>query len=180
MAIGGLHLMGPFRDALGRVRDGYPGTDEAKAAVALLANLDKMAGTEAPATTPKPEGPAYEAGKGDHYVVLMVPDSAGPIVNVKTRISDFNQRFFRNQSFEIKASIWDAGTQVILIRLFQTKELAMAYYDTFKNNTGDLSGLNDQGFPLFVISSGNYQRFYVAKDAEGYEDFFSRTYLDAR
>ncbi|MBK7287509.1 MAG: hypothetical protein IPI95_10620 [Flavobacteriales bacterium] len=52
---------------------------------------------------------------------------------------------------------------MILIRLFQTRDLAMAYYDTFKNNKGDLKGLNDQGFPLFAISSGNYQLFYVAR-----------------
>ncbi|MBK9598905.1 MAG: tetratricopeptide repeat protein [Flavobacteriales bacterium] len=180
MAIGGLHLMGPFRDALGRVRDDYPSTDEAKAAIALLANLDKMAGTQAPDTTSKPEGPSYETDKGDHYVVLMVPDSAGLITNVKSTISDFNQRYFRNQPVEVKASIWDSKTQVILIRLFQTKDLAMAYYDTFKNNKGDLKGLNDQGFPLFAISSGNYQLFYVAKDADGYEDFFDRTYLDGK
>lgn len=180
MAIGGLHLMGPFRQALGRVRDDYPSTDEAKAATALLANLDKMAGNQGTDTTPKSEGPFYGADKGDHYVVLMVPDSAGPISSVKTAISNFNQRYFRNQSIEVKASIWDAKTQVVLIRLFQTKELAMAYYELFKNNTDALAGLNDQGFPLFAISSGNYQLFYVAKDTAGYEDFFSRTYLDGK
>ncbi|MBK7247170.1 MAG: hypothetical protein IPI05_05840 [Flavobacteriales bacterium] len=64
MAIGGLHLMGPFRDALGRVRDDYPSTDEAKAAIALLANLDKMVSTQAPDTTSKPEGPSYETDRG--------------------------------------------------------------------------------------------------------------------
>ncbi|MEO8734148.1 MAG: hypothetical protein ABI373_07440, partial [Flavobacteriales bacterium] len=180
MAIGGLHLMGPFREALGHVRDDYPSTDEAKAAIALLANLDKMAGNQTTDTTSKPEGPSYETGKGDHYVVLMVPDSAGPITRVKTSISNFNQRYFLNQPIEVKASIWDTKTQVILIRLFQTKELAMSYYDMFKNNKDDLKGLNDQGFPLFAISSGNYQRFYVAKDTDGYEDFFSRTYLDGK
>ncbi len=99
---------------------------------------------------------------------------------MKTSISNFNQRYFLNQPIEVKASIWDTKTQVILIRLFQTKELAMAYYDMFKNNKDDLKGLNDQGFPLFAISSGNYQRFYVAKDTDGYEDFFSRTYLDGK
>ncbi len=180
MAIGGLHLMGPFRDALGDVRDTYPGTDEAKAAIALLANLDKMAGASEPEKTPEPEGPSYKAGKGDHYVLIIVPDSAGPMSQVTSRISDFNKRFFRNQSIEVKTSIWTPGTQVVLIRLFQTKELAMTYYDMFKNNKGDLAGINDQGFPLFAISSDNYPSFYVAKDSTGYREFFSRTYLDLK
>ena len=69
---------------------------------------------------------------------------------------------------------------MILIRLFQTKELAMTYYDMFKNNKGDLTGINDQGFPLFAISSDNYASFYVAKDSVGYREFFSRTYLDLK
>ncbi len=180
MAVGGLHLMGPFRDALGEVRDNYPGTDEAKAAVALLANLDKMAGTPEPGTTTEPEGPSYKTGKGEHYVLVIVPDSAGPIDQVTARINDFNKRFFRSQSIEVKASIWTPGTQVVLIRLFQTKELAMTYYDMFKNNKGDLTGINDQGFPLFAISSDNYASFYVAKDSVGYREFFSRTYLDLK
>ena len=180
MAIGGLHLMGPFRDALGEVRDTYPGTDEAKAAIALLANLDKMAGASEPEASPESEGPSYKAGKGEHYVLIIVPDSAGPMSQVTARISDFNKRFFRTQSIEVKTSIWTPGTQVVLIRLFQTKELAMTYYDMFKNNKGDLAGINDQGFPLFAISSDNYPSFYVAKDSTGYREFFSRTYLDLK
>ncbi len=177
MAVGGLHLMGPFRDALGRVRDDFPGTDEAKAAIALLANLDKANNTDAPDTLSRAKAPTYEEGTGEHYVVLMVPDTAGPIGQVQATIGDFNKRYFRNQSIEVKASIWDSHTQVVLIRLFQTKALAMAYYDMFKNNKGDLKGLNDRGYPLFAISSDNYPRFYVAKDAGGYTDFFDRTYV---
>ena len=180
MAIGGLHLMGPFRDALGSVRDDHPGTDEAKAAIALLANLDKLSNTQPTDSASKPSGPSYAADVGEHYVVLMVPDSVGPINRVKTSISDFDQRYFRNQSIEVKASIWDSKTQVVLIRLFETKEKAMAYYDMFKNNKDNLLGINDQGFPLFAISSDNYRLFYVAKDADGYEDFFSRTYLEGK
>ena len=180
MAVGGLHLMGPFRDALGEVRDKYPGTDEAKAAIALLANLDKMAGAAEPEASPVDEGPSYQTGKGEHYVIVIVPDSAGPMTQVTARISDFNQRFFRNQPIEVKTSIWTPGTQVALIRLFQTKELAMTYYNMFKNNKGDLAGINDQGFPLFAISSDNYPSFYVAKDSTGYGEFFGRTYLDLK
>lgn len=180
MAMGGLHLMGPFRDALGEVRDRFPGTEEAQAAIDLLANLDKMAGAPAPEKTPANDGPSYEDGKGDHYVIIIVPDSAGPMHRTTAAISDFNRRYFRNQSIEVKTSIWTPGTQVVLIRLFQTKELAMTYYNMFTKNKGDLSGINDQGFPLFAISSNNYQSFYVAKDSAGYADFFSRTYLDGK
>lgn len=76
--------------------------------------------------------------------------------------------------------MWDKSSQVVMVRLFQTKDLAMAYYDMFKNNKGDLAGINDRGFPLFAISTGNYQKLYLSKDADGYAEFFGRAYLGGK
>lgn len=182
MAVGGMHMMGPFRDALEHVRDAYPGTLEAQAAVDLLANLDKPSSGGEPGEAKKDTGekPAYAEAKGDHFVILIVPDSAGTIDRVKSTISNFNQRYFRNQPIEIRTSMWDKSSQVVMIRLFQTKDLAMAYYDMFKNNKGDLAGINDRGFPLFAISTGNYQKLYLSKDADGYAEFFGRAYLGGK
>ncbi|MBP8822053.1 MAG: tetratricopeptide repeat protein [Flavobacteriales bacterium] len=177
MAIGSLHLIGPFRDALVHVRDQFPGSDEAKAAVALLANLDKTAAGGPGSTT---EGSAYGEAKGEHFVIILMPDSAGPMSKVTAAISNFNQRFFRNKGIEVRTSVWSPGSQVVLVRLFQSKELAMTYYDLFKGNKGDLSGINDQGFPLFAISSGNYPQFYTKKDTTGYASYFDRNYLGGK
>lgn len=180
MAVGSLHLIGPFRDALVHVRDQFPGSDEAKAAVALLANLDKSAEEKAGSTGPGTDGPVYGEAKGEHYVIIIMPDSAGPMSKVTAAISNFNQRFFRNKGIEVRTSVWSPGNQVVMVRLFQTKELAMAYYDLFKNNKEDLAGINDQGFPLFAISSGNYPQFYTKKDATGYAGYFARNYLGSK
>ena len=174
MAVGGLHQMEPFREALSGVKKDYPGTDEAKAAAALLAHLDQAEGKPAAATA---SGPSYTDGKGAHFVVLMVPDSAGRMPKVLAAISDFDQHNFRDEPMEVKPSIYDDSTQVVLIRMFQTKEKAMHYYDLFRSNRTDLAEVNNQGWPLFAISTGNYQLFYMAKDEGGYQDFFSRTYL---
>ncbi|HRO38778.1 MAG TPA: tetratricopeptide repeat protein [Flavobacteriales bacterium] len=179
MAIGNLHLLGPFRDALTHVRDKWPGSDEAKAASALLAGLDQGSGSGTK-TGETETGPAYTPAKGEHYVIIIVPDSAGPMTRITAAISDFNGRFFRNQGIEVRTSIWSPGSQVVLIRLFQTKEQAMTYYDLFKNNKGDLGGINDQGFPFFAISSGNYTPFYNAKDTAGYSSFFAGNYLKGK
>lgn len=178
MAVGGMHLMGPFREALAQVQSGFPGTDEAAAATALLANLDRMSGGAQPVdTTAKAATPTYDAPAGEHYIVFMVPDSAGPIGQVQATIGDFNTKYFRNQPLDVKASVWDNHTQVVLIRSFPTKAGAMAYYNLFKNNKTDLKGLSGKGYPLFAISSGNYPRFYVAKDEGGYTEYFSKEYL---
>lgn len=178
MCIGGLRMMEPFREALEQVRDEYPGTEEAAAASALLGTLDKTAeNPREEKAPPKPEGPSYTTEKGNHFVIIIIPETAGAIDVVKARISDFNQRFFRNYPIELKNSMWTGKDQVVTVRLFETKEQAMAYYDMFKNNKGDLAGINDQGYPLFAISSGNYQKFYLAKDTDGYAAFFDRNYL---
>ncbi len=179
MAIGSLHLLGPFRDALVQVRDRFPGSDEAKAAIALLENLDKStSGTTGQALPP--EGPVYGDTKGEHYVIILMPDSAGPMSKVTAAISNFNQRYFRNKGIEVRTSVWTPGSQVVMVRLFQSKELAMTYYELFKNNKGELAGINDGGFPLFAISTGNYPQFYTKKDAVGYAGYFDRNYLGAK
>ncbi len=177
MAIGGLHLAGPFREALGRVRDLYPGTDEAQAASDLLANLNKMNSGQESGVAPQAPAAEYAPNSGEHYIVFMVPDTAGPIGQIQATIGDFNKKFFRNQPMEVKASVWDDHTQVVLVRSFPSKQLAMAYYNMFKGNKTDLTGLNDRGYPLFAISSGNYTRFYTAKDTGGYAEYFNKTYL---
>ncbi|MBK9421706.1 MAG: hypothetical protein IPN44_11765 [Flavobacteriales bacterium] len=176
MAIGGLHLTGPFREALARVSADFPGTDEAKAAEAIQANLRKSDQPQAPVETPQVKA-EYSEAAGDHFVVFMVPDTAKSIADIKAAISDFNKQYFRNTPIEVSASIWDPHTQVVLIRLFQTKEKAMDYYSLFETDAGVLKGINDQGYPLFAISSGNYTQFYTKKDEEGYVGFFERNYL---
>lgn len=178
MCVGGLRMMGPFREALEEVQRQYPGTDEAAAATALLANLDAALSNTPQKAPAEPEGPAYSVEKGNHFVILIIPESAGSVESIKSKISDFNQRFFRNQPIELKTSMWAGKDQVVMIRLFETREQAMTYYDLFKHNKGDLAGINDQGYPLFAISSGNYQKFYVAKDMDGYAAFFDRNYLN--
>ena len=176
MAIGGLHMTGPFRDALARVTMDFPGTDEAKAADAILKNLKKGDPSEAPPEK-DPNAIEYTGSDGDHYVVFLVPDSAGPITAVKTAIGKFNNQFFRDSQLEVTASIYDPSTQVVLIRLFPSKQKAMAYYALFQTDKNFLGGFNDKGYPLFAISRGNYNPFYITKDEVGYSAFFERNYL---
>ena len=106
MAVGGLHMEAPFREALARISLDYPGTDEAKSAQALLDNLRKN-DPEAAAPAPDAGEVAYTEPMGDHFVVFMVPDSAGPITNVKGAIARFNNQFFPGTPMEVSASIWD-------------------------------------------------------------------------
>lgn len=177
MAIGGLHQMSAFRDALTAVTTKFAGTDEAKAAAAILANLDRQA--QRPGEPPPPEKPGntFTVDAGVHYVVLIVPKTAGELGRITAKISDFDQQNFRNVPIEVKTSVFDADHSVVMIRMFETKEKAMTYYDLFRADRDILAGINDQGFATFAISAGNYQQFFTNKDVEGYTAFFSRNYL---
>lgn len=181
MAIGGLHQMAPFREALTAVTAKFPGTPEAKAASDILANLDRQAQNPGgpPAQNDAPATP-FIMDQGQHYVVLILPRTGGELAQVTAKISNFNQQNFRNVPIEVKTSVFDADHNVVMLRIFQTKEKAMEYYALFLADKTFLAGINDQGYATFAISTGNYQQFFTSKDLDGYAAFFSRNYLDGQ
>jgi hypothetical protein len=180
MAIGGLHLPGAFRDALTAVVTGFPGTDEAKSASALIADMDRLNGKTAETTPAKPAAPVYDDGDGEHFVLLLVPDSAGRMPKIRASISNFDLSHFRGTPLQVMANIYNDSLQVITIRSFPDRQKAMEYYGLFKGNQSDLKGIADRGWPLFAISAANYAKFYMAKDATGYMDFFTKNYLGGK
>jgi len=180
MAVGGLHLTGAFRDALAEVVAKFPGTDEAKAASAMIANIDKLNGTSATVAPLKAAGPTYGNEDGEHFVVLLATDSAGRMSKVRAAISNFDLSHFRGTPLQVLANIYNDSLQVISVRSFPSKQKAMEYYGLFKGNTSDLKGIADRGYPLFAISAANYAKFYMAKDTEGYMDYFTKNYLGGK
>lgn len=180
MAIGGTRELSAFRTALHEVKDKFPATEEAKAAEDLLAVLDRQATSEgAPAGQEKAptNASSFKVDQGPHYIALIHPNSAGDITTVKTRISDFNRRYFPGRNILIESTILDTEQQVVVLRLFDDKAAAMAYYQQFLSDVGMLSGINDQGHPIFAISPDNYAQLYKNKDVDAYAAFFTQNYL---
>ncbi|MCB0794620.1 MAG: tetratricopeptide repeat protein [Flavobacteriales bacterium] len=177
MAVGGMHELSAFRNALTEVTREHPGTDEAKAAEDILAVLDK--GGE-PRNEGLPQGNGgsdFKVDMGVHYFVLVHPERGMPINDAKTAISDFNQRYFGDRNIQVENTILDSENQVILLRLFDDRAMAMNYFDKFQKDVGMLAGINDQGAPFFAISPDNYAQLYKNKDVGAYSEFFARNYL---
>ena len=172
LSIGGQRDLHGFREALTMIKANFPGTDEARAAEELLANLDNAA----KAPPPKPEV-SYKSDTGQHYFAVIIPNKGNDMNTIKGRISDFNKTFFRGTSFQITNSFLDGDHQVVLLSFFDTREKAMEYYTLFNGNRDALSGINDQGFPAFPISPDNYSQLFKNKDVEGYASFFTKNYL---
>ena len=176
LSIGGMRDVSSFRDALQALIDGYPGTEEATAAQALLANLDK-----APEAPPPPTASAnYKTQQGQHYFAVIVPNKGNDVNTIKTRISNFNQSFFSGTNFQITSSFLDQDHQVVLLSFFESREKAMEYYSMFNSDRNFLSGINDQGFAAFAISPDNYTQLFKNKDVEGYASFFTKNYLEGQ
>ena len=181
LAIGGTREVQAFRNALSEVQSKFPGTDEAKAAADILANLDKNAGGPPSGTAP-PEvvaAPQYVAADGPHSVSLLFPNADGTIDPQKVRISDFNRATFPSQPLQVDASVLDDNFQVIKVGPFANKAKAMEYYNLFMA-TPTLSGLNDAGYVTFAISTANFATFYKDKDIDAYASFFSENYLQGQ
>lgn len=174
MSIGGLRDLSGFREALTFIKTSYAGTDEARAAEELLANMDKSAEAPPPAS-PKAN---YRTDQGQHYFAVIVPNQGNDMNTIKAKISDFNQAFFSGTNFQITNSFLDSDNQVILISFFDSKLKAMEYYSLFSEDKDKLAGINDKGFPAFPISPDNYTQLFKNKDVDGYASFFSKNYLE--
>ena len=160
------------------MKDKFPDTDEAKAAIDLLAALDKQAGT-AQANDGKVPAPAstFRVDQGPHYIALIHPNEAGDVEGVKTKISDFNQRYYPDRNILVESTILNIDQQVVCLRLFDDLPAAMAYYQQVLSDIGMLAGVNDQGHDIFSISPDYYAQLFRNKDVDAYASFFTKNYL---
>lgn len=181
LAIGGTREVPAFRAALTEVQSKFPGSDEAKAAADILANLDKGANATPSGGAPPDvvAAPQYTPADGPHFMALMFPNADGAVEPQKVRISDFDQSNFPGKPLQVQASVLDGNFQVIKIGPFENKSKAMEYYNLFMA-TPTLSGLNDAGYATFAISAANFAVFYKDKDIDAYASFFSENYLQGQ
>lgn len=178
MAIGGSRDVNGFRVALNEVKSKFPGTDEERAASELLAALDRSSGTAPPPARTAALGDYKQPNAGPHYFALIVPGQGADLDAMKLNISNFNREYYPNIPVDITTSFLDPEHQIVLLSGFPTKEKVMEYFGLFNGGSDQLSGINDQGFPAFPITTENYAQLYKSKDVDGYTTFFAQNYLD--
>ncbi len=109
--------------------------------------------------------------------VLLLSDSRRVDARaLETRLSDFNEKYFRQIPLQLSAMNFDNNYQLLLIKKFMNKQQAMAYYKQLSKDTYVFSGIQKQKYQLFVISKENYPLFYQAKDIKVYKQFFNKHY----
>lgn len=178
MAIGGSGDSNGFREALLRITQLFPGTEEAEAAQRILDTLNK----DQAAIPPKSAGGKgnYKPSTGRHHFAVIVPNKGHDMDKIKANLANMNVTYFRQPGLEFTSSFLDPQNQVVLVSFFDTKAKAMQFYELYKGDVDMLDGLNNLGLPAFVISTENYTELYKNRDVEGYSAFFSANYLNGK
>ncbi len=111
-----------------------------------------------------------------HFVVLLSQRNMVNARALKTRLADFNQKYFRRQPVQINNLMLNNQYTLLLVKTFATGDEAMKYYRKLIRDPYVFSGISRQNYRLFVISKGNYPLFYKNKEVKVYLQFFKEYY----
>lgn len=120
-------------------------------------------------------GPYLYEENSLQYVMLVYDRASVQTRSLITRISDFNQKYLRQQPLQINNLTLDVKQRIITIGKFKADE-AKAYYRALGKNAYVFSGIQKKKYRLFIISVGNYPLFYRDKKLEIYQQFFNKYY----
>lgn len=108
---------------------------------------------------------------------MFVVDSKTVKVNpLKIRLSDFNGKFFSLMRLKTKSLMLNKIQTIITVGNFKNKDEALNYFAALQNDEYVLSGIEEEEYFLFPISTTNYPLFYREKNIAGYKDFFDKNY----
>lgn len=113
-----------------------------------------------------------------HFYVLIINAMKVNVNATKVKISDHNIKYHRLNNLSISSVLLDAERQMITVSNFKNKQDALAYYSGIKASEYVFSSINKDDFEHFVVSAENYKIFYQNKDAEQYQRFFAKNYLN--
>lgn len=176
MSIGGMRDVEGMKAALEELRAKFPDTEESKKAGELLATLNSVSDMSKSKTKDEKKSPEFKSSDAEHYYIIVFPKTEADINTIKSRVSDFNRKFFRNASLKVSASLLGNDTQVVLVNLFQNKAKVMEYHTTFIANKTELKGVNDKGFDTLPIAPDNYSTLFKTKGLDEYRAYFESTY----
>jgi len=124
-----------------------------------------------------PEKSIYTFNDEDMHLMLMIVETENVNISaLKVRISDFDKKYFGLKRLRVKSLMLNDQFTIITVGNFESADEAGNYLLAFKNDEYVLSGMENDEFKVFAISSSNYPIFYRDKGIEGYEAFFQEFY----
>jgi len=115
-----------------------------------------------------------------HLIIVALKQGAeGKDLNSgRIAISDYNKKYHRLDKLTVSTIVLgeDKDLPVCVIRRFDTKEKAMAYYDGVQKNIKDFIG-DPNLYEIFATSQTNYRKIVQLNSMDLYREFFVQEYL---
>lgn len=113
-----------------------------------------------------------------HCVVLIFQNIGGPIdpVKIKSKLSDFNSRYFGQKSVTMQDFLFDHRLKIIVLRSFNNKSDVMNYVNTLFDNDEVFGNLAPDNYELYAVSVNNLPELLKQKKTADYQDFYRSFY----
>lgn len=159
-----------YANHLQYVVDHHAGTQEAEMATTLLQHVDaEPEVTELPENTPY----TFEA-KASHKVLIILPNRATNMNELRNRISDYNKAFHKFQNLQMQNIFLDTDLQMIVISTFEEVQAALQYVEEVQKDRNVKEFLPSENMRIFAISDANYGILYREKNVELYMRFYKQ------
>ncbi len=124
----------------------------------------------------KEVGPYVYNSNTPQYILLVADRRRVDARALQTRLSDFNQKYFRQQLLQISSLALNNNYNLLIVKQFINQQDAKGYYNKLIKDPYVFSGIQKKNYHLFIISVENYPLFYKEKDMKVYQQFFNEYY----
>jgi tetratricopeptide (TPR) repeat protein len=185
LSLGKIEVIDSLVIAMQRIITKYPMSEVkplAKNVLDLLSNQRNSRGqliiADSTELTPDQGPTIYTYDEGAiHFYVLIVNNETINVGAAKTKISDFNTKYYDTENLQINSLLLDNNMEMITVGNFTNAEKALNYFSYIKESNYIFAKLKNTGdYFDFAISVDNYPIFYKNKDIQQYLRFFEKYY----
>ncbi len=112
-----------------------------------------------------------------HFFIFVYPNIGANNEIIPALIENFTKENYPDQDLKIGNLSLNEGFSVVLINKFETKDLAMEFYNDFIKRDLKFPMSENVSFESFVITEDNFQIFYQTRKTDNYIKFFEEHYL---
>lgn len=166
----------------------HAGTEQGKQAQKILSQIGAGSeegkgekgevedGNDDPVAEPAKDSPYKMSDSEQHKYIVVVPNTKGLVSNLTIDMSNFNQKFFKNNQLKTRAIYLNTAEQMIMVSGLPDKKVALQYVENLRQQKVLSKQLGSEPEKYFVISNTNFQVFYSTKDFDGYQQFYKENY----
>jgi len=112
-----------------------------------------------------------------HFFIFVYPNIGANTEIIPALIENFIDENYSTQDLKTGNLSLNEGFSVVLINKFETKDLAMEFYNDFNKRDLKFPITENVAFESFVITEDNFQILYQTRKTDNYIKFFEEHYL---